>query len=145
MTPDDAAAVVTPGTPASTAWSSRDGVTTQTFTTAGLTLYYAPNESRLHAVRVNAFRGPQILADGFLLVGQVPSKVENWVEERAVQRPNERELCYVPGGEVSSFGLGMVICVQRHGDHLLTAPVFLLARNDEELANQFSSEVWVIR
>ena len=113
--------------------------------TAGLTLYYTPNESRLHAVRVDAFWGPQILADGFPLVGQVPSNLEKWVEERADRRPNEGELCYVPGGEVGSISLGIVICVQRDGDHLLTAPVFLLARNDEELANQFSSEVWVIR
>lgn len=51
----------------------------------------------------------------------------------------------MPGGEVGSIGLGVVICVQRNGDHLVTAPVFLLARNGEELANQFSDEVWGTR
>jgi hypothetical protein len=89
----------------------------------GLTLYY--REERLAGVVVDALRGPQVLVEGVALVGQVPSAPEQWMLDRAEAREPCPELSYMDAGVPGSESLGVVLDVQRAGDHLLTRPVFV--------------------
>ncbi|WP_297617841.1 hypothetical protein [Nocardia sp.] len=90
----------------------------------GLTLYYGL-EKRLCSVVVDALCGPQVRAEGIAFTGCVPSELEQWMVDRAEAYEPHPELNYFSGGVPGSESLGLVIGVQRAGDHLLTQPVFL--------------------
>lgn len=91
----------------------------------GLTLYYGIEE-RLKSVVVSALSGPQVFAEGVALTGRVPSELERWIVDRAeAYEPDDEELWYFAGGVPGSASLGLIVGVQRAGDHLLTQPVFV--------------------
>ncbi|MGW1176168.1 hypothetical protein ACWD4P_20925 [Kitasatospora sp. NPDC002543] len=106
----------------------------------GLHLYY--RDGRLSGIAVDALRGPQVTADGTALVGRVPSALEQWMCERAETRPDE--LAYMSAGVPSSKSLGVVINVQREGDHLLTRPVFYPAEALDDLPHWLPQRAWQI-
>lgn len=107
----------------------------------GLTFYYGLDE-RLRGISVDALKGPQVFADGTALVGRVPSEVEQWIIGRTEIREPFSELFYVKLGEPGSASLGVVVCVQRTGDRLLTRPVFLPAEGMNAPLDFLPSEVW---
>ncbi|MEU7580134.1 hypothetical protein AB0B50_21355 [Streptomyces sp. NPDC041068] len=107
----------------------------------GLTFYYGLDE-RLRGISVDALRGPQVFADGMPLVGQVPSRVEQWMIERSESREPFTELLYVNLGEPVSRSLGVVSCVQRAGDRLLTRPVLLPGEAMDAPARFLPAEAW---
>jgi hypothetical protein len=111
----------------------------------GLWLYYAP-DGGLCGVSADARKGPQVFMDGRALVGQVPSVLEQWISDREESREwySESELAIMPGGEVASLTLGVVFCVQRSGDRLLTRPVFLPADSMDDVFHQLPREAWAI-
>ncbi|MGE7434191.1 hypothetical protein [Kitasatospora sp. NPDC001175] len=117
-------------------------VACHTHSEVGLKLYYAAE--RLCGVSVDARRGPQVVVDGAALVGQVPSELEQWLFERAESREPYTELFYLPGAEAGSLTLGVVLCVQRAGDRLLTRPVFLPADAMDDVYHQLPAEAWAI-
>lgn len=106
----------------------------------GLKLYY--REERLAAVVVDALRGPQVVADDMPLVGRVPSTLEQWMISRAVAREPHDELAYMDAGVPGSESLGVVIDVQRAGDHLLTRPVFVPLEAMDDLSHWLPGEAW---
>ncbi|CAL9310024.1 hypothetical protein SUDANB25_04616 [Streptomyces sp. SudanB25_2051] len=106
----------------------------------GLTLYY--REERLAAVVVDALRGPQVLADDMPLVGRVPSTLEQWMTDRAEARAPHDELGYMAAGVPGSESLGVVIDVQRAGDHLLTRPVFVPLEAMDDLPHWLPRKAW---
>ncbi|MFV5998834.1 hypothetical protein ACNPQM_42575 [Streptomyces sp. NPDC056231] len=114
-----------------------------TYPEVGLKLYFAADEC-LCGVSVDALRGPQVLADGAALVGRLPSDLEEWLFERAESREPYTELFYMPGAEAGSLTLGVVLCVQRAGDRLLTRPVFLPADAMDDVYHHLPREVWAI-
>ncbi len=114
----------------------------QCFPEAGLKLYFS--DERLCGVSVDALRGPQVLADEMALVGRVPSELEQWLFERADSREPYSELFYLPSAEAGSLTLGVVLCVQRAGDRLLTRPVFLPADAMDDVYHQLPTEAWAI-
>lgn len=116
---------------------------TMVYDQAGVTLYYASGNG-LRGVSVDARRGPQVLGDGMALVGRVPSELEHWLVRRAESRAPHTELGYMPGAEPASRSLGMVACLQRAGDRLLTRPVFLPADAMEDTYHYLPSEAWRI-
>ncbi|MEU6124575.1 hypothetical protein [Streptomyces sp. NPDC047123] len=107
----------------------------------GLTFYYGLDE-RLRGICVDALKGPQVYVDGTALVGKVPSEVERWMTERAEIREPFTELLYVNLGEPSSRSLGVVSCVQRAGDRLLTRPVFLPGEAMDAPLRFLPDEAW---
>lgn len=109
----------------------------------GLTLYYG-GEEQLRGVSVDALRGPQVWADGMTLVGRVPSEVEQWMIVRAESREPYTELSYMNAGEPGSMSLGVVVGVQRAGDHLLTRPVFFPSEGLDDLSHFLPEEAWAI-
>ncbi|MFD5588966.1 hypothetical protein ACFWII_34885 [Streptomyces sp. NPDC127063] len=106
----------------------------------GLKLYY--REERLASVAVDALRGPQVRAEGVALVGRVPSVVEQWMIDRAESREPCAELSYMDVGVPGSESLGVVIDVQRAGDHLLTRPVFVPRQAMDDLPHFLPREAW---
>ena len=119
-----------------------DTVTGQeSFTKVGLTAYYA-DEVRLAGVTVDACVGPQVLADGTSLVGRVPSEMEQWLIGRAEEREPYSELFYMPGAEPGSQTLGLVMCVQRAGDILLTRPVFVASEWIDDVYHRLPASEW---
>jgi hypothetical protein len=66
------------------------GCTVEIYRESGLHLYY--REQRLDGVVVSARLGPQVLADGVALVGQVPSVLEQWMLDRAEARQDSIRL-----------------------------------------------------
>ncbi|MGW1910403.1 hypothetical protein ACWCQS_06525 [Streptomyces sp. NPDC002076] len=108
----------------------------------GVKLYFTAE--RLHAVSIDALRGPQVHADEAALVGQVPSELEQWLFDRAESREPFTELFYLPGAEPGSLTLGVVLCVQRAGDYLLTRPVFLAADVMDDVYHYLPREAWAI-
>jgi hypothetical protein len=114
-----------------------------TYGQVGVTLYYASGTS-LCGVTADARRGPQVLGDGKPLVGQVPSELEQWLVSRAEDRAPYTELVYMPGAELESLSLGVVVCLQRAGDRLLTRPVFLDADAKDDTYHRLPPEAWRI-
>ncbi|MEV6511854.1 hypothetical protein [Streptomyces sp. NPDC051642] len=108
----------------------------------GLRLYY--RKERLAGVVVDALRGPQVLADGMPLVGQIPSVLEQWMIDRAEARESPAELTYMDAGVPGSAALGAVIDVQRAGDHLLTRPVFVPLEAMDDLSHFLPREAWSV-
>ncbi|MFE3520128.1 hypothetical protein ACFXOD_00780 [Streptomyces sp. NPDC059161] len=106
----------------------------------GLKLYY--REERLAGVVVDALRGPQVFAEGVALVGQVPSVLEQWMLDRAEVRKPYTELSYMDAGVPGSSSLGVVLDVQRAGDHLLTRPVFVPREVLDDLTHFLPREAW---
>jgi hypothetical protein len=106
--------------------ASRPIVKTGRYQEFGLDLYY--REERLSGIVVNALRGPQVFVEGVALVGRVPSVLEQWMVDRhrrADTGEPDENLIYMDPGNPGSESLGVVIEVQRAGDHLLTRPVFI--------------------
>ncbi|MFF4314698.1 hypothetical protein [Streptomyces sp. NPDC001507] len=106
----------------------------------GLKLYY--REERLAGVVVDALRGPQVFVEGVALVGQVPSVLEQWMLDRAEVREPYTELSYMDAGIPGSSSLGVVLDVQRAGDHLLTRPVFVPREALDDLTHFLPREAW---
>jgi hypothetical protein len=106
----------------------------------GLKLYY--RDEQLAGVVVDALRGPQVFAEGVPLVGRVPSMVEQWMVERAEARAPYSELSYIDAGVPGSDTLGVVIDVQRAGDHLLTRPVFVPTEAMDDLPHFLPRGAW---
>lgn len=144
MSPGEAEAAIG-GRPTSTS-GSKGGIGNQQYWEQGLNLYYRPgdHEPKLFGITVNARRGPQVRFDGRALVAQVPSELEDWIGKRAEQMPIYTEMFYLPRGECGSFSLGLVVCVQRAGDRLVTRPVFLPAEADDDMYHQLPPEAWQI-
>jgi hypothetical protein len=109
----------------------------------GLTLYYRA-EQGLCGISVDARRGPQVVADGMPLVGRIPSEVEAWMIERAEAREPFTEVAYIAGGEPGSLTLGVLICVQRAADVLLTRPVFIPKEALDDVSHWLPPEAWAI-
>ncbi|MCF3123000.1 hypothetical protein IPZ68_25340 [Streptomyces arenae] len=107
----------------------------------GLTFYYG-FEERLRGIAVDALKGPQIYADGTALVGRTPSELEQWIVDRSEVREPFSELFYVKLGAPVSLSLGVVVCVQRAGDRLLTRPVFLPAKAMNAPVSFLPPEAW---
>jgi hypothetical protein len=114
-----------------------------TYSEMGLKLYFAADEC-LCGVSIDALRGPQVRADGAALVGRVASELEQWLFDRAESRDPFTELFYLPGREVGSLTLGLVLCVQRAGDELVTRPVFLPAAAMDDVYHRLPSEAWAV-
>jgi hypothetical protein len=106
----------------------------------GLKLYY--RRERLAGVVVDALGGPQVFADGMALAGRVPSVLEQWMLDRAEGREPHTELSYMAAGIPGSDTLGVVIDVQRAGDHLLTRPVFVPREALDDLSHWLPREAW---
>ena len=109
----------------------------------GLTLYYRAGHG-LCGISVDARLGPQVIADGMPLVGRVPSELEQWMIERAEAREPFTELAYIAGGEPGSLTLGVMICMQRAGDILLTRPVFIPKEALDDVSHWLPREAWAI-
>ncbi|MFF4899410.1 hypothetical protein [Streptomyces sp. NPDC001068] len=113
----------------------------ESFTDVGLTVYYA-DENRLAGATADARLGPQVLADGTALVGRVPSELEQWITDRAEVREPYSELFYLPGADPGSQTLGLVVCVQRVADVVLTRPVFLASEWIDDVYHRLPSSEW---
>ncbi|MFB7249003.1 hypothetical protein CW362_40925 [Streptomyces populi] len=114
-----------------------------TYSETGVKLYFAANEC-LCGISIDALRGPQVRTDGTALVGRVPSELEQWLFDRAENREPFTELFYMPGAEAGSLTLGLVLCVQRAGDQLVTRPVFLPAAAMNDVYHHLPREAWAI-
>lgn len=90
---------------------------------AGINVYF-DDEFGLACVAVDAFDGPQVVApDGFALVGRMPSQARPWVLAQV-----ESWGTYWAANEcmdVAIEEIGLVLRVQRAGDHSLTRPLFV--------------------
>ncbi|MFE7765914.1 hypothetical protein [Streptomyces sp. NPDC057438] len=106
----------------------------------GLRLYY--REERLAGVVIDALGGPQVFVEGVALVGRVPSVLEQWMLDRAEAREPYSELSYMGAGVPGSDSLGVVLDVQRAGDHLLTRPVFVPREALDDLPHFLPREAW---
>lgn len=106
----------------------------------GLKLYY--RDERMVAVAVDALRGPQVLVEDVALVGRVPSALERWLTGRAETYEPCTELAYMDAGVPSSESLGLVIDVQRAGDHLLTRPLFVPREAMDDLPHWLPLQAW---
>jgi hypothetical protein len=51
----------------------------------------------------------------------------------------------LPAAEPASLSLGLVVCVQRAGDRLVTRPVFLPVDAMDDIYHQLPTEAWRIR
>jgi hypothetical protein len=122
MNPDEASATLGGIRPNPRWHDSHFNTMGGTYRQAGVTPYFASGTS-LCGITVDARRGPQVLGDGKALVGQVPSELEHWLVSRAESRAPYTELAYMPGAEPASLTLGVLVCLQRAGDRLLTRPV----------------------
>ncbi|MER7928770.1 hypothetical protein ABTY96_37495 [Streptomyces sp. NPDC096057] len=105
-----------------------------------LKLYY--RDERLAGVVVDALRGPQVFVEGVALVGRIPSVLEQWMLDRAEAREPYAELSYMNAGVPGSESLGIVLDVQRAGDHLLTRPVFVPREALNDLSHFLPREAW---
>ncbi|MFK0013262.1 hypothetical protein [Streptomyces sp. NPDC091027] len=122
----------------------RLGIARHTHFEAGLSLYFAAGEG-LCGVAADALRGPQIVVDGTALVARVPSELERWLFDRADAREPFTESFSMPGGQAGSLTLGVVLCVQRAGDRLLTSPLFLTGDVLDDAYHRLPAEAWAIR
>lgn len=110
----------------------------------GLDLYY--REERLSGIVVSALRGPQVYAEGVALAGRVPSVLFQWMADRH-RNPGTTDsytdFVVTAGINPGSQSLGVVIEVQRAGDHLLTRPVlFPFEAVDYGFSNWLPDNVW---
>jgi hypothetical protein len=103
-------------------------------------LYY--RSGGLHGVSVEALRGPQVYVERRPLVAQVPSEIDEWIEQRAASRGKDAEIAYVETGDIVSRTLGAAFCIQRTGDRLITRPVFLSDPAMEDVHHELPSEAW---
>lgn len=142
MTSDEASAALGGVPAAARQHYPRWDVVCHTYSEVGLKLYFAAEG--LRAVSIDARRGPQVHADEAALVGQIPSELEQWLFDRAESREPFTELFYLPGAEPGSLTLGVALCVQRAGDHLLTRPVFLAADAMDDVYHRLPREAWAI-
>ncbi|GLV87775.1 hypothetical protein Slala03_74640 [Streptomyces lavendulae subsp. lavendulae] len=78
------------------------------------------------------------------MVGQLPSELKQWLLERTESREPFTKLFYQPGGEAGSRTLGLVLCVQRAGDHLVTRPVFLPTDAMDDVCHHLPNKAWAI-
>ncbi|MCC9307218.1 hypothetical protein LN042_08905 [Kitasatospora sp. RB6PN24] len=108
----------------------------------GLLLCFAGE--RLRGIVVDALCGPQVHGEGRALVGQVPSVLERWLFDRAQAREPDPDLTYLTAGVPCSETLGVIVNVQRAGDHLLTRPVFIPAEGLEGMYYFLPERVWAI-
>ena len=97
---------------------------------------------RLQGVSVEALRGPQVYAAGRPLVAQVPSEIDEWIEQRAVSRGKDEEIAYLGTADIVSRTLGAAFCIQRARDRLITRPVFLSDPRMEDVHHLLPSEAW---
>ncbi|MFK0108662.1 hypothetical protein [Streptomyces sp. NPDC091217] len=121
---------------------TRWDVACHTYSPLGLKLYFAAG--CLRGVSLDARRGPQVHVDETALAGQVPSELEQWLFDRAESREAFTELFYLPAAQAGSLTLGVVFCVQRAGDHLLTRPVILAAEAMNDVYHYLPKEAWAI-
>ncbi|MFJ6141580.1 hypothetical protein [Kitasatospora sp. NPDC092286] len=63
---------------------------------------------------------------------------------RADSAETRTELFYLPGAEAGSLTLGVVLCVQRAGDRLLTRPVFLPADAMDDAFHYLPGDAWAM-
>jgi hypothetical protein len=107
---------------------------------SGVKLYY--RSASLHGVSVEAIRGPQVYADRRPLVAQVPSEIDQWIEQRAEGKEKGAEVAYLGTGDIVSRTLGAAFSIQRAGDRLITRPVFLSDPGMDDVHHQLPSEAW---
>lgn len=143
MSSDEASAVLGGVRATIAQYDPRWNIGCHNYPRVGLKLYFAADES-LCGVSVDALRGPQVLADETALVGKVPSELEQWLFDRAESRETRTELFYLPGAEAGSLTLGVVLCVQRAGDRLLTRPVFLPADAMDDAFHYLPGDAWAM-
>jgi hypothetical protein len=86
---------------------------------------YFDDSGRLACVAVDALRGPQVRLDGMALAGQVPSRMAVEFGDYLVER--DMVMWIGQDANLSSPALGLVLRVQRTGDHLLTRPLMVAA------------------
>ncbi|MFI1386379.1 hypothetical protein [Embleya sp. NPDC020886] len=79
----------------------------------------------LAAIAIDARRGPQVHLDDIPLVGRMPSRLEDAFCDHLAARGHR--VRYSQDVDPCAPELGVVVRVQRAGDHVLTRPV-LLAR-----------------
>ena len=91
---------------------------------------------------VHARLGPQVSVDGVVLVGQVPSVLEQWLLGRAEARRDGSECVMMGPGIPGSDRLGVWIDVQRAGDHLLTRPVIVSWETMDNLSDFLPGHAW---
>lgn len=92
------------------------------FAGPAVTAYY-DRSTGLAAIAVNALRGPQVTLDGTRLVGQVPSHLEKEFLDHLDKHGKEAR--YSQTADLCSTQLGLVLRVQRAGDHVLSRPVMV--------------------
>lgn len=92
------------------------------FSGPAVTVYY-DRSIGLAGIAVNALRGPQVTLDGIGLVGQVPSRLEDWFAD--FLQTHDKELRYSQCADPCSAQLGLVLRVQRAGDLVLSRPVMV--------------------
>ncbi|MFD6115169.1 hypothetical protein ACFWG0_34445 [Streptomyces yangpuensis] len=111
----------------------------------GLTLFYSRDEL-LEGLVVDGLIGPQVLAEGVALTGQVPSEVERWIIDRAKTRfpEDEDEFGYLGIGVPSSWSLGLVANVQRFGDQLVTRPVLFAEHVLDDPQHILPRQAWAV-
>ena len=124
-------------------WGGVHGRTMAQGRYAGVGMLYYRDE-RLHGISIDALGGPQVVADGMALVGKIPSAMTKWLEDRAEVREIYTELFYLPSGDPGSRTLGVAMCVQRSGDHVVTRPVFLPPDALDDIYHQLPAESWSI-
>jgi hypothetical protein len=90
-----------------------------------VSVYFGEAEG-LFCVVPDARFGPQVTIDGIRLVGRVPSQCEadllSYLSSRGIAPQ------YAPGGDPGADELGLIMCVQRAGDIVLTRPALLIER-----------------
>jgi hypothetical protein len=70
--------------------------------------------------------------------------IEQWMLDRAEAREPYSELFYMTAAVPGSNTLGVVIDVQRAGDHLLTRPVFVPSEALDDLPQFLPGNVWSV-
>lgn len=143
MSPDETTAALGGVRPNPYQGASYREMTIGWFSELGLTLYHRPGQG-LDGISVNARIGPQVVAEGVPRVGRAPSELEQWLAGRAECREPYTEVVCLPGAELASLTLGVVVCVQRAGDRLLTRPVFLPADAMDDVYHSLPREAWAI-
>lgn len=143
MSPDEATAALGGVTPSPYQGTSFSEMSIGWYHGLGLTLYYQADHG-LSGISVDARTGPQVTADGMPLVGRTPSELEQWIIERAEARKPFAELMYMSSGEPGSLTLGVITCMQRAGDVLLTRPVFIPEIALDDIFHWLPRDAWTI-
>ncbi|MFJ8747659.1 hypothetical protein ACIRL2_51090, partial [Embleya sp. NPDC127516] len=106
------------------AGSRISGAAVKRISGAAVNLYYDESIG-LAAIAIDARRGPQVHLDDIPLVGRTPSRLEDAFCDHLTARGHQ--VRYSRDVDPRAPELGVVVRVQRAGDHVLTRPV-LLAR-----------------